>query len=97
MSNKDQGGFQGTDGMRNAALRQEFEKSIGCRVLFLTSQFPYLFIGEIREVITDFIAIDVETTHIEQLENRVWTLHLDTINAFYIERAGQPSIPNLNN
>ena len=81
---------------RSDALQQEFIQAVGQRVLLLSSQFPFLFIGTVRAVLEDFLQLDVETTHIEQLENRTWYLHLDTISAFYIERAGQPRIPDLN-
>lgn len=81
---------------RSGALQDEFLPAIGLRVLLLTAQFPFLFIGIVRGVVEDFIQLDVQTTHVEQLENRTWYLHVDTINAFYIERPGQPPIPELN-
>lgn len=81
--------------LRSVALRQEFVDSVGCRVLLLTGQFPFLFIGEILEVVTDYLRLDVQTTQIAQLENRTWLLHIDTIAAFYIEKPGEPPIPDL--
>jgi len=88
--------FEDKQERRFTALREEIVQGIGRRALFLTAQFPFLLIGEILDVVSDYIQIDVETTHIEQLENRVWTLNIDTINAFYIERPGQTQIPDLN-
>jgi len=82
---------------RNASpLLDVFVEGIGRRALLLTSQFPFLYIGVILDAFDDMIKIDVETTHIEQLENRIWILHLGTVNSFYIEREGQPPIPKLN-
>ncbi|WP_269431686.1 hypothetical protein [Bacillus sp. JCM 19034] len=38
--------------------------------------------------------MDVERTQIEQLENRIWQINIDTIHVFYIERGdGWPTIP----
>jgi len=88
--------FEDKQQLRFVALREEIIQGIGNRALFLTAQYPFLLIGEILDVVSDYIQVDVETTHIEQLENRVWTLNIDTINAFYIERPGQAQIPNLN-
>jgi len=81
--------------LRFAALRQLFVDNIGSRVLLLTGQFPFLFVGEILEVVSDFIRLDVQTTQIAQLENRTWLLHIDTISTFYIEQPGEPPIPDL--
>ena len=81
---------------RTSALQQVFIDADGLRVLLLTSQFPFFFIGTILDVLDDYIQLDVETTHIDQLEQRNWYIHLDTINAFYIEREGAPPIPELN-
>lgn len=81
--------------LRVDALRNEFEKNTGRKVLLLMGQYPFLFIGEILEVVQDYIRVAVDTTQIAQLENRVWLLHIDTISAFYIEKPGQPLIPKL--
>jgi hypothetical protein len=81
---------------RSGALQEVFIEAVGQRVLLLAAQFPFLFIGRLIDVIEDFIRLEVETTHIDQLEGREWLLHLDNINVFYIERDGAPRIPRLN-
>lgn len=80
---------------RTQALAEEFRASIGERALILVPQFPFLFIGIILDVVADQVILDVETTHIEQIENQTWQVHLDTIQAFYIKGDGYPGIPNL--
>jgi len=80
---------------REQLLMNEFIQGVGRRALLLTAQFPFLFIGEILAAFEDYIQIDVEVTHTEQLEKRIWTLHIGTVNAFYIERPGLPPIPRL--
>lgn len=80
---------------RFLALRAEFVKGIGKKAFFLTSQFPFIFIGVIQAVVEDYIVVKVETTQIQQLEDRIWQIHMDTINVFYIEREGGPKIPEL--
>lgn len=95
MSESDLLPYDDVHAMRFTALRQVFVDNIGGRTLILTAQFPFLFIGKILEVVEDFVRVDVETTHIEQLENRTWLLHIDTIATFYIEKPGEPPIPDL--
>jgi hypothetical protein len=80
---------------RFEALQEVFQNNIDHKVLLLTAQFPFLFIGTVIEVVSDFLRVEVETTHIDQLEGRTWLLHIDTISAFYIEKPGEPQIPEL--
>ncbi|MDT8861058.1 hypothetical protein N0O92_12515 [Alkalihalobacillus sp. MEB130] len=78
---------------RTQALAEHFKEFIGNRVFILVPQFPFMYIGIILDVIEDQILLDVERTHIEQLENRIWEVHIDTIHTFFIERDGGPTIP----
>ncbi len=79
--------------LRTEALSEHFKDNIGNRALILVPQFPYLYIGVVLDVIEDQLLVDVERTHIEQLENRIWEIHIDTIHAFFIERDGMGTIP----
>jgi hypothetical protein len=72
-----------------------FKKNLSKKALLLTPSFPYLFIGTIEDVLNDCVVIDVETTHLEQLENRAWHINIEEIETFYIEEDGKP-IPKLN-
>jgi hypothetical protein len=39
--------------------------------------------------------VDVQTTSIGELENRIWSIHIHQIELFYIEQEGLPAIPEL--
>lgn len=77
-------------------LINHFREGIGSKVFILSPSYPFMFIGEILDVIQDFIEVAVETTHFQPLENRIWLIHTDNIEVFYIERPGEPRIPELN-
>jgi hypothetical protein len=78
-----------------SCLSSYLSEHIGDRIIVLTPSFPYIFIGPICSVLDDCLTIDVETTHIEQLENRHWTINLSDIEVFYVEKDGEAQIPNL--
>ena len=77
------------------ALVETFIDGIGSKVLILTPSYPFLFIGEILDVIEDAVEVCVEVTQFSQLENRNWFIHIHNIEVFYIEQPGQPRIPEL--
>jgi hypothetical protein len=79
-----------------SSLSQFFKQNVGNRMLVLTHSFPFIFIGHVKEVIDDCIALETETTHIEQLENRIWHIPIKNIELFYVEEEGSIPIPNLN-
>lgn len=80
--------------IREAAVEEIFRKSISKRVLILTQEFPFLVIGKIKNVEGDYVFVDVDTTHIDPLEDRIFRIHLDRVEVFYIEKHGQP-IPEI--
>lgn len=77
-------------------LVNHFREGVGSKVFVLTPSYPFMFIGEILDVIEDVIEVAVETTHFQPLENRTWFIHVHNIEVFYIERPGEPRIPELN-
>jgi hypothetical protein len=81
--------------VHDAALIQHFINGIGRKVFLLTPSFPFMFIGRIIGVLDDILELDVETTHFSQLENRIWHIHIHSIETFYIERDDGPRIPEL--
>ncbi|WP_246938571.1 hypothetical protein [Bacillus pinisoli] len=81
--------------IHDEALIEHFVNGIGRRAFLLTPAFPFLFIGTIKDVVEDLLVMDVETTHIAQLENREWHIHIDSIEVFFIERDNGPRIPNV--
>jgi len=76
-------------------LIEHFMMGVGHRVFISTPSYPFMFIGVIKDVRDDIVDIWVETTHFAQLENRLWHIHIDNIEVFYIEREGEPEIPML--
>lgn len=80
--------------IRQDVVTDTFIESIGQRVFILLPQFPFLVIGEITEVVGDFVFVFVETTHITELEDKVLRIHIDDIHVFYIENDGPP-IPTI--
>ncbi|WP_100372898.1 hypothetical protein [Bacillus sp. FJAT-45037] len=86
---------QGINVIHDQALIQEFINGIGENVFLLTPSFPYVFIGTLVDVVEDYAVIDVSVTTISELENRQWQIHIHQIEAFYIQREGQPRIPEL--
>jgi hypothetical protein len=90
------GNYDSVNTMHDEELLKHFQDGIGHRVFVLSPSFPFMFIGEIISVVEDALEIFVETTHFAQLENRTWFIHIDNIEVFYIERPGEPRIPELN-
>ncbi|MCM3408559.1 hypothetical protein [Metabacillus litoralis] len=81
--------------LRDQALVDTFANSVGKRVFILTPSYPFMFVGEIMDVMEDMVLIDVEATHFSQLENRTWFIHIHNIEIFYIEEEGGVKIPEL--
>ncbi|WP_019413650.1 hypothetical protein [Paenisporosarcina sp. TG20] len=80
---------------REDALVTHFKRNIGRRVFILTEAFPFMFIGEIKGVMEDIVALDVETTSVPALEGKEWKVHIDSIDVFYIETGIGAKIPHL--
>ncbi|MFS0638523.1 hypothetical protein AB1K84_21725 [Mesobacillus foraminis] len=81
--------------IHDMALVDLFTENIGRRAFVLTPSYPFMFIGEIVDVMEDMVELCVETTHFSQLENRNWFLHIHNIEVFYIETPDGPCIPEL--
>ena len=82
--------------IHDEALILEFELGIGKNVFIMTPSYPFIMIGRIMDVIGDHVVVDVRVTTIGELENRVWSIHVHSIEVFYIEQKGLPRIPELN-
>lgn len=81
--------------IRQAVLSRTFEDATGKMVLVMTPFFPFLIIGEIMNVKSDFVIIKIETTHIQEIEGQRIRIHIDDIDVFHIEEEGNP-IPSFN-
>ncbi|WP_047985568.1 hypothetical protein [Ornithinibacillus californiensis] len=80
---------------RDDAIVEHFVRNKGRKVFILTESFPFMFIGNIKDVIEDMIALDVLTTNVAALEGREWYIHIHSINVFYIETGIGEKIPDL--
>ena len=80
--------------IREAVVAETFYKNIGRRAFILIPQYPFLIIGEIINVISDYLVIKVEVTNVAELDNEVFRVHIDNIEVFYIEKDGK-EIPDI--
>ncbi|WP_409305803.1 hypothetical protein [Peribacillus sp. SCS-155] len=95
MSSKRKQPMVDTNKIHDMALVEHFTDGIGQKAFILMPSFPFLFIGRIVGLMDDHVELEVETTHFSQLENRNWFIHIHNIEIFYIERPGEPQIPEL--
>ncbi|MGE7688757.1 hypothetical protein ACQKMI_06070 [Lysinibacillus sp. NPDC097214] len=82
--------------IRQTVVSQAFKNNIGERALVLLSQYPFLIIGPIAEVVSDYLVIDAEVTNIPELDGEKFRVHIDDIEVFYIEKDNRP-IPDIRN
>lgn len=83
--------------VREAGVTQEFRENIGRRALILISPFPFLIIGRIEAVITDYLILCAEVTNINELDGEEFRVHIDEIEVFYIEKDDKRPIPDIRN
>lgn len=81
--------------IRSFVLTQEFRENIGEKALLLIFPFPFLIIGTLLAVNGDFLFIKSDVTNVTELDDEVFRVHIDQIEVFYIEKPGQPEIPNI--
>ncbi len=81
--------------IHDEAIIQHFEDGIGHKMFALIPNFPFMFIGNIVDVADDHVLVEVETTSQAVLENRLWHIHIHSIEIFFIEREDGPRIPEL--
>jgi hypothetical protein len=81
--------------IKEEGIIEHFRANIKRRVFILTESFPFMFIGTIEAVNNDMALLAVETTSIPALEGKEWSLHIHSIEVFYIETENGPKIPVL--
>ena len=89
-------GMDGPDinAIREAIVAKEFSDSARRRAFILISSYPFLIIGEILNVVSDYLEIKAEVTNGAELDNEVFKVHIDDIEVFYIEKDGK-KIPDI--
>lgn len=80
--------------IRQGVVTKEFENNPGARALLMIGQFPFLIIGKIEDVVSDYLLIKAEITNIFDFDGKVFRVHIDDIEVFYIENEGIP-IPDI--
>lgn len=83
------------DTNKDEGIIEHFRANIKKRVFILTEAFPFMFIGTIKAVNNDIALLAIETTSIPALEGKEWSLHIHSIEVFYIETDTGPKIPEL--
>ena len=71
--------------IRQSDVSQDFSNNIDQRVIVMLGQYPYLIIGWIKEVVGDFVLINAEFTHVSELDDYKFRIHLDDIEVYFIE------------
>jgi hypothetical protein len=80
--------------IREAFVAEAFSENVGRRAFILISPYPFLIIGEIISVTSDYLVIKAEVTNVAELDNEVFRVHIDNIEVFYIEIDGK-KIPDI--
>ncbi|WP_280157805.1 hypothetical protein P5616_028775 (plasmid) [Priestia aryabhattai] len=75
--------------LRQAVVSKAFEESAGKRALLLIGPYPFLVIGSIVEVLSDYVVIEAEITNVAELDDEIFRIHIDNIEVFYIEEDGK--------
>ncbi|MBP1155885.1 MULTISPECIES: hypothetical protein [unclassified Paenibacillus] len=81
--------------LRRKSISEAFEQGIGRRVFLLIPQYPFMMIGRIDRMVSDFVVLEAETTNINELDGRMISVHIDQIEVFYIEGKHGVKIPRL--
>lgn len=85
---------QDINAIREYVVAKTFSKNVGRRALILMPPYPFLIIGEIMNVISDYLVIKAEVTNVAEFDNEVFRVHIDEIQVFYIEKDGK-KIPDI--
>lgn len=83
--------------IREKIVTEEFTANIGSRALILIFQFPFLIIGVIKDVVSDYVFIEAEVTNVTELDGENFRVHIDDIEVFYIEKNLNRPIPDIRN
>ncbi|MFC7684998.1 hypothetical protein [Ureibacillus sp. GCM10028918] len=101
MENNSRDGFYNNqldiNAIREAGVTEEFRQNIGMRALILIAPFPFLIIGRIEDVVTDYLIICAEVTNVNELDGEEFRIHIDDIEVFYIEKDNRRPIPDIRN
>ncbi|HZG73911.1 MAG TPA: hypothetical protein VEY51_20445 [Chondromyces sp.] len=80
--------------IRQRAFENTFVESRGKKVIIMMGPYPYLIVGTIQKVMSDFVFIRAEATNITELDGELFRVHFEQIEVFFIED-GKHEIPTL--
>lgn len=83
--------------IRQGVVTQEFDENIGKRAFILIFPYPFMIIGEIIDVMSDYLIIKAEVTNVTELDGEEFRVHIDDIEVFYIEKDLSRPIPDIRN
>ncbi|TSI06691.1 hypothetical protein [Lysinibacillus sp. BW-2-10] len=88
-------GMTNINDIRYSVVSGHFQNNPGKRALLLIFPFPFLIIGKIVDVVSDFVVIKAEVTNVTELDDEEFRVHLDDIEVFYIEQPDGSKIPDI--
>ncbi|RHW37627.1 hypothetical protein D1B33_08870 [Lysinibacillus yapensis] len=83
--------------IRELDVTMEFRENVGNRALIIIFPFPFLIIGRIEKVESDYLFICAEVTNVTELDGEEFRVHIDDIEVFYIEKDHHRPIPDIRN
>ncbi|MGM9927735.1 MAG: hypothetical protein ACI35P_07255 [Bacillus sp. (in: firmicutes)] len=85
---------QDINAIRQQVVTEDFRGNIGKKALVMIGQYPFLIIGNIKEVVSDYVFIKAEFTNIAALDGFLYRVHIDDIEVYFIETKNH-KIPHL--
>jgi hypothetical protein len=74
--------------MRQRGLSNALQVAIGQRIFLLSAIFPFMIVGNIKNVKEDFVLVEVLVSQSKKFENELIYINIDDIEVFYIEGDG---------
>lgn len=71
--------------IRQAVVTMDFKDNKGKKALVMIGQYPFLVIGNIEDIISDYVFIKAGFTNIAALDGFLYRIHIDDIEVYFIE------------
>ena len=73
--------------IRQTVVSEDFEDNKSKKALVMIGQYPFLIIGNIKDVVSDYVFIEAKFTNIAALDGFLYRVHIDDIEVYFIETA----------
>ncbi|GAE34249.1 hypothetical protein [Halalkalibacter akibai] len=73
--------------VRQKVVADTLKSSIGKKVFILIQPYPFVIIGNLLEIKSDFLLVEIEPDHLSELKQGLIHVKITDIEAFYIEEA----------